>query len=271
MDYRYELEHDPDAIYSPRAELPSKQSSEKSITKCNSMDMVIKTHCKEYKSEYDHEYAGGRLWRDPKNPDSMKRWYIPTYDVIHGRGENNMKSAMSFIRRGKITGVVKRPNFNRYKRIPHPLGDGLIDPEHPVMPYTEPVKETSYTIRPVENSVKVVNMINDRPNSSRPYMNNSQVEGGLHNRRISDQYRSLNNVKTMPYTGADAHLNKDKYNMRYNHPENMGSDAAEFFGHEEGFNTKRNNTEGYERIENPDPSKNVQNTIDYMMSKFIHY
>jgi hypothetical protein len=129
----------------------------------SSADLIFKVVSKPFKTEYENEYGGGRLEKDPRQRESQKRWYIPKYDFVGSRcGDNSQTSGMSFVRKeGKITGTIRRQNFNRFKRIQHPLVDGEPEDEHLAPVDTEEGDLNS----PNQNSVSVEMQ---RPNTSRP-------------------------------------------------------------------------------------------------------
>ena len=170
---------------------------------------MFKVVSKPFKTEYENEYGGGRLAKDPRNRESQKRWYIPKYNTVSSRVvDHSQTSGMTFVRkRGKITGAIKRANFNRFKRIPHPLLDGEVEEEHLAPMYTE---EDINSFNKDSRSVEM-----KRPNSSRPDYNGTLAKAsavgyqavsksGCYQRVFPKQNQRPvhNNVYTIPFKGG---------------------------------------------------------------------
>jgi hypothetical protein len=116
---------------------------------------------------------------------------------------------MSFVRKqGKITGTIRRQNFNRFKRIQHPLVNGEPEDEHLAPVDTEEGDLNS----PNQNSVSVEMQ---RPNTSRPEyigsLGRRQTTGqsklsksGVYQRVFPKQHQNTinNSVYTIPYKGG---------------------------------------------------------------------
>jgi hypothetical protein len=191
-----------------------------------SVDLIFKVVSKPFKTEYENEFGGGRLEKDPRQRESQKRWYIPKYNCVGSRcDDNSQTSGMSFVRKqGKITGTVRRQNFNRFKRIQHPLVDGKPEGEHLARLDTEEGDPNS----PNQNSVSVEMQ---RPNTNRPEYTGSlgrrQTTGksrvskpGVYQRVFpkQPQHTINNSVYTIPYKGGGNILTRK---FPYDHKRNL--------------------------------------------------
>ena len=277
-------------MYSPRAEIENFGGSANRPVS-NSADMIMKVHSKPFKSEYDHEYAGGRLGNDPREPESNKRWYVPNYETVTGRGDTPFRQTMSFLRRGNMTNSMMTANFRRYKRIKHPFIDGTIDPEKPMLPYNTPPKET--TSRPsssrpdVGHNNSMLNTLQQKnETSSHTRANSDQYRASRigNNADIGGQYKATQNVYTMPYSGNFKKreiYNTDvttlppgqQYNARYHPlgesriaPIRQKSDAEDFYD----MTRRRAETE-YDVMEAPNLNATAQFDRDLINAEFNLY